>query len=123
MKVAYSPGQPVVPDRGREGSRLPSLRTVRAVFPHTALQSVVSQSGRIGERFPVVNPSFRVTTLIRIESVVQAFRGLYLPLPGQLTRGLSGFLGRSSPPSIHLPTLLLYERFCYSPVTILSIEI
>src|SRR5208337_1687947 len=32
-------------DRGREGFRLPSLRTVRAVFPHTALQSVVSSSG------------------------------------------------------------------------------
>ena len=31
--------------RGREGLRLPSLRTVRAVFPHTALQSVVSSSG------------------------------------------------------------------------------
>src|SRR5208283_102469 len=29
-------------DRGREGFRLPSLRTVRAVFPHTALQSGVS---------------------------------------------------------------------------------
>src|SRR5271157_5487523 len=35
----------VAPDRGREGLRLPSLRTVRAVFPHTALQSVVSSSG------------------------------------------------------------------------------
>jgi len=32
-------------DRGREGLSLPSLRTVRAVFPHTALQSVVSSSG------------------------------------------------------------------------------
>ena len=32
-------------DRGREGSPLPSLRTVRAVLPHTALQSVVSSSG------------------------------------------------------------------------------
>jgi hypothetical protein len=32
-------------DRGREGSRLPSLRTVQAVFPHTALQSAVSSSG------------------------------------------------------------------------------
>ncbi len=32
-------------DRGREDSRLPALRTVRAVFPHTALQSVVSSSG------------------------------------------------------------------------------
>jgi len=32
-------------DRGREGFRLPALRTVRAVFPHTALQSVVSSSG------------------------------------------------------------------------------
>ena len=31
-----------VTDRGREGFRLPSLRTVRAVFPHTALQSGVS---------------------------------------------------------------------------------
>jgi hypothetical protein len=29
-------------DRGREGFRLLSLRTVRAVFPHTALQSGVS---------------------------------------------------------------------------------
>src|SRR5271157_5547703 len=35
----------VAPDRGREGFRLPALRTVRAVFPHTALQSVVSSSG------------------------------------------------------------------------------
>src|SRR5690625_5154808 len=32
-------------DRGREGFRLPALRTARAVFPHTALQSVVSSSG------------------------------------------------------------------------------
>jgi len=33
-------------DRGREGPAvLPSLRTVRAVLPHTALQSVVSSSG------------------------------------------------------------------------------
>ena len=32
-------------DRGREGLPLPALRTVRAVFPHTALQSVVSSSG------------------------------------------------------------------------------
>jgi hypothetical protein len=33
-------------DRGREGSRLPSLRTVRAVVPHTALQSGDSSSRR-----------------------------------------------------------------------------
>src|SRR4051812_20771999 len=33
-------------DRGREGVTLPALRTVRAVCPHTALQSVVSSSGR-----------------------------------------------------------------------------
>src|SRR5690625_7751284 len=33
------------PDRGREGFRLPALRTACAVFPHTALQSVVSSSG------------------------------------------------------------------------------
>ena len=32
-------------NRGREGFRLPSLRTVQAVLPHTALQSVVSSSG------------------------------------------------------------------------------
>ena len=32
-------------DRGRDGFRHPSLRTVQAVFPHTALQSVVSSSG------------------------------------------------------------------------------
>ena len=32
-------------DRGREGFRLPSLRTVLAVFPHTALQLLVSTSG------------------------------------------------------------------------------
>src|SRR5205814_1033382 len=32
-------------NRGREGVTLPALRTVRAVFPHTALQSVVSSSG------------------------------------------------------------------------------
>src|ERR1700689_1609372 len=32
-------------DRGRKGFRLPSLRTVRAVLPHTALQSLVSSSG------------------------------------------------------------------------------
>ncbi|MFZ2663734.1 hypothetical protein, partial [Rhodoferax sp.] len=32
-------------DRGREGLSLPSLRTVRAVLPHTALQLVVSSSG------------------------------------------------------------------------------
>ena len=28
-----------------KGEALPALRTVRAVFPHTALQSVVSSSG------------------------------------------------------------------------------
>ncbi len=28
-------------DRGREGFRLPSLRTVQAGLPHTALQSMV----------------------------------------------------------------------------------
>ena len=38
-------------DRGREGFRLPSLRTVRAVFPHTALQSGVSSS-RLSRRQP-----------------------------------------------------------------------
>ena len=32
-------------DRGREGFRLPSLRTVQAGLPHTALQSVVTPSG------------------------------------------------------------------------------
>ena len=32
-------------DRGRGGSPLPALRTVHAVLPHTALQSVVSSSG------------------------------------------------------------------------------
>src|SRR5262249_36132189 len=32
-------------DRGREGLRLPALRTARAVFPHAALQSAVSSSG------------------------------------------------------------------------------
>ena len=31
-------------DRGREGVSLPALRTVRAVLPHTALQSMVSTS-------------------------------------------------------------------------------
>ena len=38
-------GLGVKQDRGREGSRLPSLRTVRAVFPHTALQLRVSSPG------------------------------------------------------------------------------
>ncbi len=32
-------------DRGREGFPLPSLRTVRAVLPHTALQLAISSSG------------------------------------------------------------------------------
>src|SRR5437899_11257332 len=32
-------------DRGREGLGLPSLRTVRAVLPHTALRLLVSSSG------------------------------------------------------------------------------
>ena len=32
-------------DRGREGFRLPFLRTVQAGLPHTALQSVVTPSG------------------------------------------------------------------------------
>ena len=36
----------LVLDRGREGvGALPALRTVRAVLPHTALQSLVSTSG------------------------------------------------------------------------------
>jgi hypothetical protein len=38
-------GGPILRDRGREGVSLPSLRTVRAIFPHTALQSLVSSSG------------------------------------------------------------------------------
>jgi hypothetical protein len=41
----------IMPDRGREGFRLPSLRTVRAVLPHTALQSLVSTSG-VSRCFP-----------------------------------------------------------------------
>ena len=32
-------------DRGRKDSRLPALRTVRAIFPHTALQLAVASSG------------------------------------------------------------------------------
>ena len=36
-------------DRGREGSRLPSLRTVLAVFPHTALQSLVATRGCLAQ--------------------------------------------------------------------------
>ena len=35
----------VAPDRGREGFRLPSLRTVRAVFPHTACSGLVPRAG------------------------------------------------------------------------------
>ena len=44
---AFVPQQWSVPslDRGREDLRLPALRTVRAVLPHTALQLVVSSSG------------------------------------------------------------------------------
>src|ERR1700722_2517099 len=38
-------------DRGRGGVSLPALRTVRAVFPHTALQSVVSSS-RLSRSLP-----------------------------------------------------------------------
>lgn len=51
-------------DRGREVrlSRLPSLRTVRAVFPHTALRSVVARLGlsetKIG-RSQTVQADFR----------------------------------------------------------------
>src|SRR5690606_1138275 len=52
LRRKYEEAQPTTPkprtrspDRGREGFRLPALRTARAVFPHTALQSVVSSSG------------------------------------------------------------------------------
>src|SRR5271154_5200603 len=48
LSTAYRLAPPlrrVPPDRGRKGFRLPSLRTVRAVLPHTALQSLVSSSG------------------------------------------------------------------------------
>ena len=44
---------------------LPSLRTVLAVLPHTALQSAVSTSGRIGERLPKGDSIVRVTASIR----------------------------------------------------------
>src|SRR5438477_4370547 len=43
--LPFSSGEFATANRGREELPLPALRTVRAVFPHTALQSVVSSSG------------------------------------------------------------------------------
>src|SRR5262245_22871684 len=37
-------------DRGRDGFRHPALRTVQAVFPHTALQSAVIRFGTVSLR-------------------------------------------------------------------------
>ena len=37
-------------DRGRDGFRHPALRTVQAVFPHTALQSAVIRFGTVSPR-------------------------------------------------------------------------
>jgi hypothetical protein len=49
-KLPTGSGEKAEPkDRDREGFGLPSLRTVRAVLPHTALQSWLSSSG--GSRF------------------------------------------------------------------------
>ncbi len=45
----------VNPNRGREGSRLPALRTVQAVLPHTALQSVVASSRLARQRMGPVH--------------------------------------------------------------------
>src|SRR5713226_8783123 len=42
-------------NRGREGSRLPALRTVQAVLPHTALQSVVASSRLARQRMGPVH--------------------------------------------------------------------
>ena len=44
-RESRAPARAAKSDRGRKGFRLPSLRTVRAVLPHTALQSLVSSSG------------------------------------------------------------------------------
>src|SRR5271156_188590 len=44
-RESTAPARAAKSDRGRKGFRLPSLRTVRAVLPHTALQSLVSSSG------------------------------------------------------------------------------
>ena len=77
-------------DRGREGSRLPSLRTVRAVFPHTALQSAVSTSGRAGERFPKGEstvPRYRDSPQIQCRVTAFGWLGSF-QLLGALTRGI-----------------------------------
>src|SRR5262245_24137448 len=51
IRVCTPSFRPAQGDRGREEWALPALRTVRAVFPHTALQSVVSSSG-VSRRLP-----------------------------------------------------------------------
>ena len=74
--------------RGREGSRLPSLRTVRAVFPHTALQSAVSSSGvslgkpgRVKREQPGPREEGIVPAFVVVKAAAHA--GPLLPLPQQ----------------------------------------
>jgi hypothetical protein len=67
---------PPTADRGREGLRLPSLRAVRVVLPHTALRSVVSSSGS-------ARPSIGCA---HGEQPVLSEEGIYLPPLTPLTR-------------------------------------
>ncbi|OQY99183.1 MAG: hypothetical protein B6D35_10095 [Candidatus Brocadia sp. UTAMX2] len=57
-------------DRGREGFRLPSLRTIQADLPYTALQSVVTPSGLTVENINCgyVNNSYLLERLCRNRS-------------------------------------------------------
>ena len=107
-------------DRGREGSRLPSLRTVLAILPHTALQSAVSTSGRAGERLPKGEstvPRYRDSPQIQCRVTVLGWLGLFQIL-GALTRGIPRALDCIRPCiSTFLPPLP-YGRFCCPPVTI-----
>ena len=54
------------PDRGREAVRPPSLRTVRADLPHTALQSVVYLIGIGG---PERRPAMAIAPPMKIVSI------------------------------------------------------
>ena len=71
-------------NRSREDFRLPSLRTVRAGLPHTALQSVVSSSGlarqrmgfRHGEKTLRSEEGIGSATVIRFGTSCSAMQGV-----------------------------------------------
>ena len=93
-EVRDVPFQTPSPHRGREGFRLPSLRTVQADLPHTALQSVVSSSGLArqgvgfghGEKPPLSEEGIRPAAMVLQGMTQPPFQAYHLPPVTPLTR-------------------------------------